>query len=112
MAESWPFELWLEFEHTKAQPADDPGDDFANVQVRLPDGRRYALNVWTFRFMGRARHPWPHQEGVGEPVEYLLPPDLFVTTLDRPTLERVVGRLLAGGEMREEWLCSPETEEH
>ena len=38
-------------------------DDFANVQVRLPDGRRYALNVWTFGFMRRARYPWPYEEG-------------------------------------------------
>lgn len=105
------FELWLEFEHTVPAPGDDPTDDFANVQVRLPDGRRYALNVWTFRFLHRARFPWPYEIGAGRPAEYVLPPDLFVERLDRPTLERVVGRLLAHGEMKSEWLCPPDDEE-
>jgi hypothetical protein len=105
------FELWLEFEHTQPRPGEDPADDFANVEVRLPDGRRYALNVWTFGFLQRARYPWPYEAGVGEPAEYLLPPDLFVERLDRPTLERAVGRLLADGELRAEWLCPPDTED-
>lgn len=102
------FELWLEFEHIEPKPDDDPTDDFANIQVRLPDGRRYALNVWTFGYMRRARFRWPYEIGAGEPAEYLLPPDLFVERLDRPTLERVVGRMLSAGEMRPEWLCPPE----
>lgn len=38
--EGQAFEPWLEFAHTVPIPGDDPGDDFANVQVRLPDGRR------------------------------------------------------------------------
>ena len=105
------FDLWLEFEHTQPRPDDDPADDFANVQVRLLDGQRYALNVWTFEFMRRARYPWPYDEGVGEPAEYLLPPDLFVERLDRPTLERVVRQLLMKGEMRSEWLCPPEAQD-
>ena len=111
MANAPEFDLWLEFEHTQPQPGDDPTDDFANVQVRLSDGRRYALNVWTFGFMRRARFPWPYQEGVGEAAEYLLPPDLFVERLDRPMLERVVGRMLAAGEMRPEWLCPAEDQD-
>jgi hypothetical protein len=105
------FDLWLEWEHKdfiQPLPSHDPVDDFANVQVRLPDGLRYALNVWTFGFMQRARFPWPYQEGVGEPAEYLLPPDLFVERLDRPTLEKVVARMLANGEMNAAWLCQPE----
>ena len=28
--------------------------------------------------------------------------------MDRPTLERVVGQLLADGEMKAEWLCPPD----
>lgn len=99
------FELWLEFEHVAPAPGDDPTDDFANVQVRLPDGRRYALNVWTFRFLRRARLPWPYEGAGGPPAEYVLPPDLFVERLDRPTLERVVRRMLAEGEMDERWRC-------
>jgi hypothetical protein len=105
-----PVELWLEFEHTQTPPGCDPADDFANVQVRLPNGRRYALNVWTFRFLHRARFPWPHETTNGQPAEYVVAPDLFVERLDRPTLERVVGELLAHQEMKSEWLCPPDEE--
>lgn len=105
MPDAPPFELWLEFEHARASPGDDPADDFANVQVRLTDGRRYALNVWTFRFLHRARFPWPYGDTSGQPAEYVVAPDLFVERLDRPTLERVVAQLLANGEMDERWLC-------
>lgn len=108
MATAPAFELWLEFEHTQPQPGHDPTDDFANVTVQLADGRRYALNVWAFGFMRRARFPWPYAGDTGEPAEYLLPPDLFVSRLDRPTLERVIERLLAAGDMRSEWLCPPD----
>ncbi len=104
------FELWLEFEQWERMPDDDFTDEFFNMQVRLADGRRYALNVWTFKFLQRARHPWPYEEGVGEPEEYLLPPDLFVERLDRKLLERVVSRMLANDEMKPEWLCPPEEE--
>ena len=99
------FDLWLEFEHTTTSPNDDSTDDFANVQVRLPDGRKYAMNVWTFRFLNRARFPWPYEDTSGKPAEYVVAPDLFVERLDRTTLERVVGQLLANGEMDEQWLC-------
>jgi hypothetical protein len=101
------FELWLEFERWEPKPGDDPADDFCNVQVRLPDGRRYALNVWTFRFLHRARFDWPHDPD-GEPAEYVVAPDLFVERLDRPLLERAVSAMLANGEMKVEWLCPPD----
>jgi hypothetical protein len=108
MVDDRTFELWLEFEDWEPRPDDDPTDDFFNMEVKLPDGRRYVLNVWTFKFLYRARYPWPYVEGAGEPEEYLLPPDLFVDRLDRALLERVVGRLLAGGMMKPEWLCPEE----
>ena len=66
MAEVPAFELWLEFEHWEPKPDDDPTDNFFNMQVKLPDGRRYALNVWTFKFLQKARYPWPYEEGVGD----------------------------------------------
>src|SRR5260370_18632382 len=103
MAEIPAFELWLEFEHWEAKPDDDPTDNFFNMQVKLLDGRRYALNVWTFKFLQKARYPWPYEKGAGEPEEYLLPPDLFVERLDRGLLERVVSRMLADTEMKPEW---------
>ena len=40
MVEVPAFELWLEFEHWEPKPGDDPTDDFFNMQVTLPDGRR------------------------------------------------------------------------
>jgi hypothetical protein len=74
MAEVPTFDLWLEFEHTEPPPGDDPTDDFANVQVRLPDGRKYALNVWTFKFLHRARFRWPYADASGRPAEYVVAP--------------------------------------
>ncbi len=56
------FELWLEFEEYAEPIEGDPTDDFANVHVRLPDGRKYAMNVWTFKFLDRSRLPWPYLE--------------------------------------------------
>lgn len=103
MPQTPSFDLWLEFEHTT--PNGDPTDDFANIAVTLPDGRRYAMNVWTFRFLHRARFPWPYEETSGIPAEYVLPPDLFVERLDRPTLERVIGQMVANDELDERWLC-------
>src|SRR3954452_21251893 len=104
MAPEPAFELWLEFEEMVPTPDADPTDDFFNRQVKLPDGRRYALNVWTFKFLQKARYPWPYLEGVGEPEEYLLPPDLFIERLDRGLLERVVRQMLTEDEMKPEWL--------
>ncbi|APR75529.1 Hypothetical protein A7982_00875 [Minicystis rosea] len=102
------FDLWLELEHGQPHAEEHTSEGFANVQVRLPDGRRYALNVWTFAFLPHARFPWPYDDTSGLPAEYVLPPDLFVERLDRPTLERVVRQLLANREMKSEWLCPPE----
>ena len=110
MTKESAFELWLEYELWERQPSDDFTDDFFNMQVQLADGRRYALNVWTFKFLQRARYPWPYMEAVGEPEEYLLPPDLFVERLDRKLLERTITRMLANNEMKAEWLCPPEEE--
>jgi len=46
------FTLWLEFENT--EPSSDPSNDFANISVRLNDGRTYGINVWTFDFLKTA----------------------------------------------------------
>lgn len=105
MADQPAFELWLEFEHVLPEPGDDPTDDLANIHVTLRDGRRYALNVWTFKFFGRAIDS-NNESDHCEPEEYMLPPDLFVGRLDRPTIERVIKKMLVAGEMRDEWLCS------
>jgi hypothetical protein len=108
MMEVPTFELWLEFEQWQREPDDDPTDDFFNMQVRLEGGRKYAMNVWTFKFLQRAIYPWSYEETAGKPEEYVLPPDLFVEQLDRDLLERVVKLMLTKGEMKSEWLCPPD----
>lgn len=102
-----PFRLWLEFEHWQPQPGEDPTDDCFNMQVELDDGRKYCLNVWTFRFLERARRV---RELESEVLvgKYLVGPDLFVEKLDRPLLEQVVAELFATDQMMDHWLSPNE----
>lgn len=76
------FELWLEFEHWVANEQDNPYNDFFNMHVILPDGKKYALNVWTFKYLEQAQC---EAKDMGEFLggQYLLAPDLFVERLDR-----------------------------
>jgi hypothetical protein len=96
-----PFDLWLEFEHWEADAGDDPSDDFFNMQVTFPTGQRY-LNVWTFKYLGRAvqecRDSGEHLHGT-----YLSPPDLFVERRERSLLEQVVADLIGHGGLKREW---------
>lgn len=84
----------------------DPYDDIFNMLVHVEDGRKYALNVWAFRFLERIRHI-PYFESEELRGTYQLPPDLFVEKLDRPLLEKVVADLFRTEQMREEWRCRP-----
>ncbi len=111
MEEIKSFEIWLEFEEYEGKPEYDPLDDFFNMQVTLEDGRKYALNVWTFNFLQRARFPWPYESGKGEAKQYLLPPDLFVEKLDRNLIEKIIRNMLKDGEMNDEWLVHTEEDE-
>jgi len=72
------FELWIEFEETS--PWDDIENDFANIGVDLLDGRRYGINVWTFKFLESAIRQYKEN---GEKINglYITPPDLFVKEL-------------------------------
>lgn len=105
------FELWLEWEHWVWGPNDDPSDDFANVVVTLSDGRRFALNVWTFKFLNRARAMSDMGGSLDAPADHIVPPDLLVERLDRTLLERVVSKLVAEDDIREHWLCPPREED-
>ena len=97
-----PFRLWLEFEHWEFREGDDPQDDFFNMQVTLTCGKKYALNVWTFKYLPRAiqecRQTGEHLHG-----SYLPPPDLFVERLDRALIEQVVADLVVNNGLRDEW---------
>lgn len=44
------FKLWLEFEATGIGEW-DVENEFCNIGVHLPDGRRYGINVWTYKFI-------------------------------------------------------------
>ncbi|PSB52168.1 hypothetical protein [Chamaesiphon polymorphus] len=104
------FELWLETEEYETDlDVTDPCDNFCSIAVTLADGRRYAMNVWTFNFLPLARYDdnYDIREGQ-EPAKYVLPPDLFVERLDRATLETVIVDLLAKNLMNPNWLCQPD----
>ena len=99
------FDLWLEFEHWIPNEADDPEDDFINMEITLPHGPKYSLNVWTFKFLDRARlddqEASEHLRG-----KYLLPPSLLVERLERRLLEDIVRDLIQTKRLKNEWLVS------
>ena len=88
------FDLWIETEHLKG-----PVEDFCNVLVTLQTGEEYALNVWTFAFFETARAQREEAASPDVAARYLLPPDLFVVDLSKPTMESVVEDLLERGTM-------------
>ena len=94
-----PFKLWLEFEVTS--PWDDVENDFANIGVNTLDGRRYGINVWTYKFLETAIK---QDEKSGENANglYQTPPDLFVKELTRECIEKTIADLLEKGNLEEE----------
>lgn len=92
------FKLWLEFE--VSSPWNDLEDDFANIGVNTLDGRRYGINVWTYKFLESAIKK---DEKSGENINglYQTPPDLFVKELTRECIERTIGDLLEKGNLEE-----------
>lgn len=99
------FDLWLEFEHWEAQENDDPEDDYFNMHIIFSTGKRYALNVWTYKSLGRIVNGC---EETGECMRgaYLLPPDLFVKRLDRDLIEKIICDLINNDRLKEEWRIS------
>ncbi|VTR93623.1 Uncharacterized protein OS=Flavobacterium hydatis GN=IW20_03645 PE=4 SV=1 [Gemmata massiliana] len=110
MTKPLPFQLWLEFEHWIPQEGDDLETDFFNMQVTLACGTKYALNVWTFKYLSKSI------EECSETGEYLSgcyhsAPDLFVARLDRALIERVVADLIAQRALKEEWKVPAQLED-
>jgi hypothetical protein len=101
------FTLWLEFEiGDPDQPANSPIENFCNFTVTTETGLRYAITAWTFDYLPFARYDeLCEPDRTKEPAKYVLPPDLFVERLDRPTIEAVVQELFMKGRMKAEWLC-------
>jgi hypothetical protein len=96
------FDLWLEFEHWLPGEDAHPEEDFCNMRVTLADGRTFALNVWTFKYLPKAVEEC-RKTGENLHGAYLFAPDLFVERLDRALLERVVADLISCKGMRQEW---------
>lgn len=103
------FQLWLEFEEWHDDT--DLENDFFNAIVEIADGRRYALNVWTFKYLEEAR-----KEAIewGDKLfgSYLEPPDLFVEKLERTLMKNVIADLLLRQAMRAEWLVAGDATTH
>jgi hypothetical protein len=98
------FELWLEFEHWARADDDDPEDEFFNMEIRFSDGRTYALNVWTFKFLARARQ-YNRETGENLSGSYLYPPDLLIERLDRKLAVEVVKDMIGWQGLKDEWLA-------
>ncbi|MFD0862539.1 hypothetical protein ACFQ1M_10005 [Sungkyunkwania multivorans] len=92
------FRLWLEFE--ESSPWNNIENDFANIGVSTLDGRRYGINVWTFKFLESAIKL---DEENGENLNglYLTPPDLFVKELSRDCIEKSIADLLEKGNLED-----------
>lgn len=93
------FKLWLEFEEVDPNNWDIE-NEFANIHVNLSDGRRYGLNVWTFKFLESSIK---HDEESGENLSglYQTPPDLFVKELTRDCIEKTITDLLEKGNLED-----------
>ena len=100
------FELWLEFE-LWTDGVKNPYDDFFNMTITLGNGSKYALNVWTYKYLttakAEARHNGEHVGGI-----YMPAPDVFVEKLDRNLLEVMVNDMIENNQLNEEWLVSEE----
>jgi hypothetical protein len=92
--------LWLEFEEWDDTLSEQVRDSF-NMTISLPDGREYALNVWTFWYAQQV--PDELREEQSPPI-FTEGPDLIVEVADRPTLERVAEKLVEDDRLKDEWL--------
>lgn len=90
------FKLWLEFEETG--PWDNTENDFANIHVDLLDGRNYAINTWTFKFLASAIQQ-NEAHGTNLSGLYVETPDLFVKELSRACIEKTIAHLLDKGDL-------------
>ncbi len=86
------FELWLESENWADENDWDPKNDFMNVQVKLPDGRCYNLNIWTYNYFNARVEETVQKKGSNK--NYIIPPDLFVEELSRERICEVVSDML------------------
>ena len=86
------FKLWLEFEEVD-QKNWDKENEFCNIRVELEDGRKYGVNVWTYKFLETAISD-DKKTGQNLSGLYLRPPDLFVKELTRECIQQTIEDLL------------------
>ena len=93
------FKLWLEFEYYE-DGSWDRKNQAANVNVELPDGRRYGINVWTYRFLETVI---VKDKETGENLNglYQTPPDLFVEELTEDCMKKSIDDLLRKGNLED-----------
>ncbi len=91
------FELWLEFEEVDSENW-NLENEFANIQVKLKDGRQYGINVWTYKFLETSIKT-DKITGANINGLYQVPPDLFVKELTRDCIEQTIADLLRHGNL-------------
>ncbi len=95
------FQLWLEFELWEKDY--NPDEEFFNMTVILENGAKYALNVWTYKFLERTKKE-NAQSSKSSAGKYLIPPDLLIEKLDRVMIQKIIADLLQQNLMKKEWL--------
>lgn len=95
------FKLWMESD--EYDESETKEDDEMNIQITLSNGKEYALNIWSYNAVDRIFEEFVSESE--EELSYILPPDLFVKSLDRNTITRAVQALLKDDALKEEWLC-------
>jgi hypothetical protein len=96
-------DIWLEFEWSSVDNTTTDDDDAFNMQIRLHNGKKYALNVWTFKALERF-HQTDTLIGDNMSGRYLIPPDLLVERLDRQIIEQIVTDIIRRKQLKDEWL--------
>jgi hypothetical protein len=94
------FELWLEFEHWTDRF--DVTDEYFNMQIILPSGSKYVLNVWTVQCALNQLRELEQDTS----TSHLMPPDLIVRKAERTHIEEVVANLIMDDRLKSEWLST------
>lgn len=93
------FAVWLEFE--EGDPDNwDKFDELANIQVDLADGRKYGINVWTYKFL-ETLISLDKKSGEKLSGLYQCPPDLLVEELTRECITNSIEDLLKKGNLED-----------
>lgn len=90
------FKVWVEFE--ESDPWENIDCEFCNILVNTLDGRKYGINIWTYKYLTVAIE----QEKKDNNNDFLIPPDLFVKELTRDKIEIAISELLNNGNIEDQ----------